>query len=410
MARAIIGLIAATLLLAACQPAEEPLPTLVGLPATATPEPPPTLEPTATSRANRLPPTFTPTTPPPTETPTPTPLPPTPTSTDLDAPGVILYVYNGDSIIAQEVDGSSSSLVMTFGVGVPLTDLAPSPDQQLIAFVGPGGGAAREVYIMNASGSYLQQISCLGFEDVRSPAWTPDGSALVWYAAQNRQSPGNLYRATIAGSNNCPTANGQGMLVRMETMDYHGHVFNRTGDRLFYVKDGNLLEFDSQTQASVIAAPGSGFGPNQRPVVNPVDGQLAYLRQQPSANANIEASLYLLESTDAGGSRLTFNTFVPPPVRAALWSPDGRYLLAVGETDIALRDMRTSRLTTLVSGLSSPTAIISPDSRFVAYTRPDGLGVAQWRVRELANNRDIALTRNPEGTIGGAVWLSSSSD
>ncbi|MFN7018995.1 MAG: zf-HC2 domain-containing protein, partial [Fimbriimonadales bacterium] len=81
--------------------------------------------------------------PPPTETPTPTPLPPTPTSTDLDAPGVILYVYNGDSIIAQEVDGSSSSLVMTFGVGVPLTDLAPSPDQQVIAFVGPGGGAAR---------------------------------------------------------------------------------------------------------------------------------------------------------------------------------------------------------------------------------------------------------------------------
>jgi len=63
-----------------------------------------------------------------------------------------------------------------------------------------------------------------------------------------------------------------------------------------------------------------------------------------------------------------------------------------------------------VSSLSRPLAVIAPDSRFVAYTRPDGLGVSQWRVRELASSREVILTRNPEGTIDDAVWLPEDPD
>ncbi|MCL4256769.1 MAG: hypothetical protein KJ043_23630 [Anaerolineae bacterium] len=193
--------IVTSLILVACSSAsDETLPTRVMLPDENTiPETTQTVAqadnlPTETpiqSGLPTLPPTFTPA---PTETPIPTR---TPTNTPVIQVGAILFTYNNDSIIRINDDGTGQELIITFGVGIPISDMRLSPKGDLIAFIAPGNGSAREVWIANSTGTYTQQVSCLGYADIQNLTWSLDGQALAFTASQAPNQPMDIY--TVVG-------------------------------------------------------------------------------------------------------------------------------------------------------------------------------------------------------------------
>ena len=103
--------------------------------------------PVPTSVRPTLPPTYTLVSTP-TEM-TPTVLPETAPESD-DTSGSIYFVYNNDSIIAVSGDGLRAEFIYTVGMGIPIEHLTPSPDGEFLAFVAPGSGSAREVWIIRA--------------------------------------------------------------------------------------------------------------------------------------------------------------------------------------------------------------------------------------------------------------------
>ncbi len=88
----------------------------------------------------------------------------------------LLYVMfeGGGSVIYAQRVGGSNPINLTPGPGVLNTDPAFSPDGERIAFVSSreGGG----VFVMGATGENPRRVSDVGFD----PAWSPDGRSLVY--------------------------------------------------------------------------------------------------------------------------------------------------------------------------------------------------------------------------------------
>jgi hypothetical protein len=405
--RLLVVLVSLALCLIACSPASDtaPLPTLasnnlsIGTSVADVPT-----QVVSTLVRPTLPPTFTPTAIPPTSTPLPTNT-PNAQNAPMVLAGTIYYIYNGDSIIALSPDGITNTLVMTFGVDKPITDLSASADGTLLTFVAPGNGLAREVYIMNRDGSYLQQISCLDFQDVRQPIFTPDGSAMVWFAAPEVGASGNIYRATVDGSNACPSQNQQALFVRTENAQFNGMTWNRQGDTLFYVTTGNLLQFDPVTQASTVAFGQSGITPNQNPTHNPVGDELIvlYATSQREGVANTIAQLLI--NTVKGQVPSAVDMDLMEGIIGVEWSMDGAYLAVTTSDTVYLRHSDTGKIDIIATDVSNPIAIISPDNLAIAYVRVDRRGTPQWHIYLRESETDTRITSNVEGAISDALWL-----
>src|SRR5262249_34373749 len=89
-------------------------------------------------------------------------------STSAAAAGMIYYIFNGDSIVMLNADGSHEELIL---VGNAPADLVLSPDEQTLAFTQKAGDNIREVFVMSLRTENVPpelqykpvQISCLGF-------------------------------------------------------------------------------------------------------------------------------------------------------------------------------------------------------------------------------------------------------
>jgi WD40-like Beta Propeller Repeat len=99
-------------------------------------------------------------------------------------------------IYIMDVDGSHMHALSAIG-----TDSASeprwSPDSQQITFVSDATGHS-EIYIMQADGSNVQQVTHLNAETA-SPDWSPDGKSIVFVAYQNGNY--DIYSIEIDGSN-----------------------------------------------------------------------------------------------------------------------------------------------------------------------------------------------------------------
>lgn len=384
----------------ACQPTSDaPLPTLANLEAIST-ERAPTA--TATSARATLPPTFTPTA---TFTPEPTE-PPTATFTLTPrANSSIYYIYNDDAIVAVTNDGERSELVFTFGVGRRIAQLTPSPDGKLLAFVGAADGVTSEVYVMNRDGTYLQQISCLGFADVRDPQWLGDGAQLAWYAAPTPTAAGAIYTASFVGSNLCPTANNQRAVLTFSTPLYSGFAFNRLADTLYYSEGDDLMAYDLADDTVRVAAFTRSFGANSRPQARPNADELVFMSFR-RTDTGITTTARLLADTTRGA--------VPQPIalgaldglQGVTYSLNGEVMLLRYPNALFWRNNRTGNLIELVSDLTqTPEAAVSPNGAQAVYSLTNAAGIMQLFVVDTATRRPRQLTRNTEGTIASPVWL-----
>lgn len=386
--------------LAACQVSEnETLPTVQVLPSpTATVTPAPRLNPT-------LPPTFT-ATPEPVAELTNTPVP------ESAAPSSerFFFVRSGDTLLSMALDGTDQQELLSFGPGQPLTDLTLSPDGTLLALVAPGAGSARELYVLNLDGTYRQQVSCLGLADVRDPAWTPDGSGLAFYAAPQIGATGAIYRVNLAGSNNCPVGNNQGMLVPLSAPVFTGLAWNRDGDILFYGDNGPIVAYslsDGQTQEVTLP---TGFGPDFAPYQDPNADRLFYfitLRdmvtgQQGGGLSIVPDTRSLPEEPigERGPGLLALSTS---------WSPEGKQALIRSELGLLRYEAGTQSVQTILdAGVDVSLAVFAPDSRRFAVVSPGPETSSTLTVWDNQNDPspEIFIV---SGTLTELVWIETSS-
>lgn len=407
--RLVIIVMALGWLFVACQPAPpEPLPTQANIDDIATAQVatntaeailnPPTA--TATSSRPTLPPTFTPT-----NTFTPEPIENTPASNDDN--GTIIYNYNGDSIAALNPDGSADDIIVTFGVDQPIDDIAPSPDGTLIAFVGPFDDA-REIYVTNRTGDYLQRISCLTYADVRDPIWTPDSASLTFYAAPTLNTDGALYQAAIDGSNNCPVGNNQRVLVDLPTSELRGMTWNRLGTMLVYsIGDGPLYVYNTADNTISPYSSPTPFGPDTEPTQNPATNDLAYLTSiENTRTGSIGSGWAIIPNSstmpnDPWGARGNL-----PFSRRLKWGQNGEVLLLFSLDSIVALEWPGGSSLLNIEDVSIPAADISPDGEEMVYTRQDENGVWQIYIeRPLSVRGPRQVTTHTEGIMTNLFWL-----
>lgn len=398
-------------LLAACQPAEPPLPTLANLSdlqtqaaaVQPTDAPTETLTPTETPGGLVLPPTFTPTAPPPTETPPSTRAPATPTPNTFEVSGTLYYVVNGRQFIAHDLASDAPRVLREFEPGVFIRDLTLSPDSALIAFVAQITPLLSEIFVMDLTGNYLQQVSCLRFGFAQRPAWR-DSDTLTWFAAPSEGAAGNIFQASVTGSGACPEGNNQQPLVRLELPTFYGMVWE--GDTLYYVRTDALLTFDPVTQLTSTVVPHTGYGPNRFPIVSS-QGDIAFIVDRVLTGGQIAANANVYTAPGPDGRRRVFPTLFPPFIERLVWSNSGALLLGIGRDQINLRDSATGDVRLIADRLVNPAAAFSPDDAFIAYTAPSASGAPQWVIHELASGRRRILLNAPLGLYSDPLWLNS---
>jgi hypothetical protein len=402
-----LAIAATLLLLAACGSPQQaaPAPTLFQLPttdpslATNTPLVPATVE----RSAPTLPPTFTPT----------EPLTPSatvqtaagsPTLEGFNTAGTIYYIFNGDSIAALAGDGSKEELI---AVGGPYSSLTASPDSLLLAYIAPGSGSAREVYISSRDGVYVQRISCLGMADVRQPVWSPDSKMLAWVAAPAPGAPGDVYVANVAGSGGCPTSNNQRMIAATATTYANSPTWNTTMDK-FYFGNDSLFGLDTTTNTQYELAYSSGFGSNHSIIHNPTRNLLAFLRPVRDQDTGAIGGQLISMETD------TLSDF---PGEEALgnyaafeleWSKNGRYLLITTADSALVYDADFGTTLPAATGTKfPPSPTFSPNAAMVAYVDadPNNVVVPQVFVVDRGVGDPKQITTHTEGTIIDLVWL-----
>lgn len=408
------------LLVGACASDPTPgLPTRVALEQlveTATADTPAEISPSTPTRTplridRTLPPSWTPA-----PTATQTPPPPSivaPTATPFVAPGTLFAIYNGDSIAAINPNTGDTRLIVTFGVGQPISDLALSPDHTLLAYVAPGNGSAREVYVSSLDGTYRQQVSCLGLAEVRAPAWSADGRSLAFLAAALPGEPLDIYTADFAGSGNCPTGNNQRLVLDLNSTRVTEVVWQPDGAALYFNNEAIYAVSLVTGAVSAALTETRGFG---------VDFGLVFTPMQPNLLTYLQAER-IVETDQSGGvafqiditgvatgevNGLLERRALPSSLAQQVeWSADGSALLVSEETAIRLYDMTLLRGEIITSGLAiPPQAILSPEAQFIAYYIPERRlpEVAQLAVLDRASGQTRQITQITEGGFTDLLW------
>lgn len=392
------GWIVGVLLLAGCQSAGETLvlPTLADLNAQAS-EQAVTAAALASPTRRPLPPTFTPS-PLPSATPTDPASVPTPTPEGYRAEGTLYYVFNQNAIVELAADGSFEDLLPIPNIGQELSGLALSPDDRLLAYVAPGSGSAREIWLTDRRGVNTRQVSSLGFGVMQPPVWKPDGSALAFIAAQSPEAPRGIYLVNADGS-------GQRSVVVLPSLELRD---------LAWSADGRWLFFSNQTLYAVDVETGvvtdsltqfTGYGPDFSPVHSPIEAELYYLKTRSNLNTGQRGGVLAYLRTEG---------LPTPPVEragAALYvsqlrySRDGAALLIAGDEGVWVQDQIMQTASKVLQGLAvPPRPAFSPDAARIAFIQNDALGVEQIFIFDRQTSTTVQRTFHQEGTISDLTW------
>ena len=343
-----------------------------------------------------LPPTFTP-------LPSITPLPtdpasvPTPTPEGFRAAGTLYYIFNDDAIVELAADGSFEDLLPISQIGQQISGLALSPDDRWLAFVAPGAGSAREVFVTDRKGGNTHQLSQLGFSEVERPVWSPDSRSLAFIAAQQPGAPRGIYMAFADGS-------GQRTLLQMPTTELRDLAWNEDGSRLFF-SDHVIFSLDIATQrVSNPLTEFGGFGPDFSLAHSPVEPTLWYLKPYTDLSTGQRGGLlYFMDTQNVDktdelpGAKLYVNSLT--------YSRDGDYLLIADDTRVWVQVQVLQTASMILQDLPlPPRPVFSPDAGQVAYISQDDLGMQQIYKIDRSGGNSTQVTFHQEGTISEMVW------
>ena len=173
-------------------------------------------------------------------------------------------------------------------------DPAWSRDGKKIAFSSArSGSGASDLYVMNADGSNVTQITNTPSSTEYSPTWSPDGKKLAWYGN------GIVYVGNANGSNPTNIAAGS----EPDWSPDEAIVFRTVSDDLALVSPAG------GTPTPLVTTPATGEGAASW---SPDSKKVVFTRW---VTASGDAELYSINTGGAGLTRLTSNTFND-------WSPD----------------------------------------------------------------------------------------
>lgn len=277
---------------------------------------------------------------------------------DTGSAGVIAYCYeptSGDnpkeSIYTINTDGSGNTELMAAPVGINYPDW--SPDGQKLAVLGYVSESTWSIYVFNADGTSLVRLTTADGVWDGDPAWSPDGSQIVFtriYPAQN-------YRAEIwvmdADGSDQSWAGTEGGSARwspdgtrliyhaMKGDNYEIYSCNTDGtdeQQLTSTPEGELTPAwapdGSQIAMTVVTAGPGGFvhqiyvmdsdGSNRRALTDEQTGG-AYPRWSPDGSSiafKSNGEIYIINADGTGLRQLTSSPAGVNAINPA-WKPEG---------------------------------------------------------------------------------------
>jgi len=218
-----------------------------------------------------------------------------------------------------------------------------------------------------------------------------------------------VFTATIEGSGNCPTDNGQRQLFSTETAVPGDLIWGANGESIFYslqgtreytLSSGVLSEPRTQTQ---------GLGPDFGYAFNPTNpAELAYIRrsgvlgleQDPfGVGFRVDVTLETLDVT---------SVFPLPGELVDLhWLSDGNSMVLSGEGTISLYDINSNAASPIIGGLALlPMARFNELTDEAIYIGADPELPATEQVFSVTRRgRVTQLTAHPEGTVDDLIWI-----
>jgi Tol biopolymer transport system component len=294
--------------------------------------------------------------------------------------GVIAIAGGGDHTIALQNDGTVWAWGNNGGqLGDGTTTDRYTP-VQVVGFTGvtaPSGGRIAfvnevldntEVYVMNADGSGLMQVtnlvSIFAYPEDR-PAWSPDGSRIVIGCHRVGYSEIYLVNADGSGQTRLASSPWSFMSARPSwSPDGSRIVFQAYYDHEIYVMNADGSNID---QISDVPAANSYF-----PIWSPDGSRILFVITLDSSIGFSEPEvleIYVVNADGSGQTRLTNNLAYDFP---SSWSPDSSRIVFVsnrdGNNEFYVMNADGSGQTRLTSYTSSDTSHIwSPDSSRIVF-------------------------------------------
>lgn len=246
-----------------------------------------------------------------------------------------------EKILVMEPDGSGIELLADGA-----SDPAWSADGALIAFSGRRHNQRTDIFVMNADGSGATALTRFhpGFN--LSPAWSPDGSTIVF---QHSSADGNdLYSVRGDGSGLTQLTTSPRIVERTPEWSPDGTLilFSRLGPKGgFRLKNEELFVMNPDG-SGLTRMTNNNVGDFQASW-SPDGAQIAFVRQ----TAALGAKAFVMQADGTGATRLTsdeFEEFWPS------FSPDGSRIVLARcfdfTCDLYLMDPDGTDLTQLTSG------------------------------------------------------------
>jgi Big-like domain-containing protein/WD40 repeat protein len=142
----------------------------------------------------------------------------------------LAFVRDGQIYLVNS-DGTGVVQLTKTGAGVSNYDPTWSPDGRRLAFT-RGGGASSDIYVMDADGSNLVQLTSGGFN--WEPAWAPDGRTIAFSSVQSGST--GIFVVAADG--------GQGSRVLLNRPGYDAHpAWSPDGRKLTFTSDWRAYDF-----------------------------------------------------------------------------------------------------------------------------------------------------------------------
>lgn len=251
----------------------------------------------------------------------------------------------------------------------PGVDLHPSysPDGSRIVFESSRSPNRNiQVFVMDADGGGLEQLTFDEDGIAIFPSWSPDGTQIAFMRAEgNRSGEQTLWVMDADGSNQRSLGPGRG-----------GAMWSSDGTRL--LMNSEVVAVDGSGRATLRLGPEDSWLHGEESYWSPDESQIVFVtddRALPGGPHNAASDLWLM---DADGSNVRALTSAPGRDWRPRWSPDGERIVFVsdrdGDEEVYLLDIALGTQTRLteVNGIDGGVIWSADGEQIFFMSRRDG--------------------------------------